>query len=242
MTDKNLESASELQESADKPVRVPSGAAEGQPPSGSRLEQEDALVAKITAKLFPEIEKVRREFQSDKDRRIPKIEARVEEIARVLNVPVEQVEKAQREIAVNRLVEKEMSRASDGSGDEDTEDVAYMQAQTSIILQSAGVPEDDPDYNKLVDQYQGKIKDPKKWVDVVESFAKNRAKQERPAKPAAAFPESGRSAGKSFADEADELAAELEALYKKPIAETAKRRAEIKARMREIGPAKDIER
>ena len=47
------------------------------------------------------------------------------------------------------------------------------QAQTDIILRNAGISPDDPEYNVMVSQYQGRIT-ADAWPSVVETFAKGR--------------------------------------------------------------------
>ncbi len=63
------------------------------------------------------------------------------------------------------------------------------QAKTDIILKSAGITPDDPEYNVLVEQYRGKIPSGD-WPGVVDTFAKSR----RGGSPAAVVADAGATA------------------------------------------------
>ena len=82
------------------------------------------------------------------------------------------------------------------------------QAKTDTILQSAGIPTDDPEYNAFVEKYRGKIPSGD-WPGVVETHVKSR----RGGSPAAVVADAGASAP---------VSADVESITERLVAATQK--------------------
>src|SRR3990167_58626 len=241
MTDKPLESAQDAPEVQPEPQAEPSVPSRGQAPSPETLAEEDALVARLTKRMLAELkptieETASRKAQSVTDGTLAKYQKMATKLKEAGGDPV----KAAREAAIDDLIGGGSPRDLVGTEPEEDEATAVMQAKTSIILDSAGIASDDPDYKKLVARYQGRIKDPDAWADVLQTFVGNRKKQEAVPNPAAAITGPGRPAsGKTQEQEITDISARLEELQKTPSA-NATERAKLKARLRELQPPQKL--
>ena len=104
MTEQVVESGLETTESKAPPAPQISEPSAAKPTSPS-TEQFASEFAKLRQELKEDIE---RAVQSTKDRRIAKLETSLEEVAARLNVPPADVARAQRDIALDRLAEREL--------------------------------------------------------------------------------------------------------------------------------------
>jgi hypothetical protein len=135
-------------------------------------------------------DKVDARFKSGKDRRF----AKVDEIYQWVQAAGGNVEAIKSDLEISELREQIAGLQSGPTGDAGTSPQldsgwTVAQAKTDIILKSAGIDTDDPEYNVLVEQYRGKVTS-ESWPDVVETFAKGR----RGGSPAAVVAEAGGSA------------------------------------------------
>ena len=241
MTDKPLESAQDAPEVQPEPKAVPSVPSVGQAASPETLADEDALVAKLTKRLLAELkptveDAASRKAQSVTDGTLARYQKMAVKLKETGGDPV----KAAREAAIDDLIGGGSPRDLVGTEPEEDEATAVMQAKSTIILESAGVALDDPDYKKLVDRYQGRIKDADAWEGVLQTFVANRRKQEAPPNPAAAVTGPDRPASRGTEEqEIQQIAARLGELQKTPSQNVAER-AKLKARMKELQPEKKL--
>ena len=129
-------------------------------------------------------------FKSGKDVRFSK----VDEIYEWVKASGGNVEAIKQDIEIAQLRDDLRSMQSGPSEDVGTSpplDSGWKvaQAKTDIILKSAGITPDDPEYNVLVEQYRGKIPSGD-WPGVVDTFAKSR----RGGSPAAVVADAGATA------------------------------------------------
>ena len=241
MTDQPLESAQDAPEVQPEPKAVPSVPSVGPAASPGTLADEDALVATLTKRLLAELkpaieDTASRKAQSVTDGTLARKLKDYEKMAVKLKETGGDPQKAAREAAIDDLIGGGSPQGLVGAEPEEDEATAVMQAKTSIILESAGVDIEDPDYKKLVDRYQGRIQNPDAWEDVVQTFVDNRKKQESPPNPAAAVTGPGRPASRGTEEqEMQTITARLEVLQKAPSDNVAER-AKLRARMKELRP------
>ena len=130
--EQNLESAQEAPEVEEQPVPTAPSV-----PSGDKPTSEVSSGVDISALE----ETIDRKLQSLKDRRLDKLPQLEEKVNQL--------------IAAYEGVPKESSPevvGTTGGGEQ-----AYMEAMSAQILDGAGIANDDPEYNALVEHYGGKI-------------------------------------------------------------------------------------
>ena len=159
---------------------APAMPSEGSQPEGSAQPQDvSAIVEAATAKIKEELEgilddKVDARFKSGKDRRF----AKVDEIYQWVQAAGGNVDTIKSDLEISELRQQIAGLQSGPTGDAGTlpklsSDWSLAEAQTSIILQDAGIAPDDSRYNALVEEYRGRISS-KDWPDMVETFVKGR--------------------------------------------------------------------
>lgn len=208
----------------------------GSPTEGSAQQGPDvsAIVEAATKQIKAELEavlddKVDARFKSGKDKRF----AKVEEIYQWVQKAGGNVDAIKQDLEISDLREQianlggSAPKRDVGASPQLDSDWTVAQAKTDIILKSAGIAPDDPEYNVLVSQYQGRIT-PDKWPGVVETFAKSR----RGGSPAAVVAEAGQSAPVSA--DAESLSQRLAAATQSgaPMAEIQKLQEELKAALK----------
>ena len=155
--EQNLESAQEAPEVEEQPVPTAPSV-----PSGDKPTSEVSSGVDISSLD----EKIDLKIQSFKDKRLSKIPA----LEKKLDELIELYEGAPAESSLEVV-------GTTGGGEQ-----AYMEAMSAQILDGAGIANDDPEYNALVEQYGGKISSPDQWVNITKAFAEKRtskaAKQE----------------------------------------------------------------
>ena len=175
---------------------APAMPSEGSPPEGSAQPQDvsaivEAAVKEAISGLDTTLDnKVDARFKSGKDVRFSK----VDEIYEWVKASGGNVEAIKQDIEIAQLREDLRTVQSGPTGDAGTivpldSGWSLAEAQTSIILQDAGIAPDDSRYNALVEEYRGRISS-KDWPDMVETFVKGR----RGGSPAAVVSDSGGSA------------------------------------------------
>ena len=132
-------------------------------------------------------DKVDSRFKSGKDRRY----AKVDEIYEWVQAAGGDVKAIKQDLEISELRNTLQSMQSGPQGDVSASppmdsEWTVAQAKTDIILKNAGIAPDDPEYNVMVAQYQGRIT-AELWPDVVDTFAKGR----RGGSPAAVVAETG---------------------------------------------------
>jgi len=151
----------------------------------------EAAVEKAISGLDSTLDnKVDARFKSGKDVRFSK----VDEIYDWVKASGGNVEAIKQDIEIAQLREDLRAVQSGPTGDAGTSPQldsgwTVAQAKTDIILKSAGIKPDDPEYNVLVEQYRGKIPSGD-WPGIVDTFTKSR----RGGSPAAVVAEAGGSA------------------------------------------------
>lgn len=233
MADPNVDGNQDDLVGGDLPVPVPSGPS-GPAPSQTGLASEADLVARIAAleKELPEVEsRAVRKAQSITDATLAKRLKGFEDAKAALDKAGGDPLKA----ALQDVGTPPATQVGTESP-EDRERVAIMQAETSIVLSDAGISPADPGYQALVKQWEGKINSPDAWKRITQTFVETRAKQGRPANPAAAFVEPPKSmTDKTAQQERDELATRLEQLQTtaRP-GERMEERNQLRARLKEL--------
>lgn len=148
----------------------------------------EAEVKKAISSLDQTLDdKVDSRFKSGKDRRF----AKVDEIYEWVEASGGNVDAIKQDLQISELRETLQGLQSGPQGDVSASppmdsEWTVAQAKTDIILKNAGIAPDDPEYNVMVAQYQGKIT-ADAWPDVVDTFAKGR----RGGSPAAVVAETG---------------------------------------------------
>jgi len=175
---------------------APAMPSEGSPEEGSAQPQDvgaivEAAVKEAISGLDSTLDnKVDARFKSGKDRRF----AKVDEIFEWVKASGGNVEAIKQDLEISELrqaMETMQGGKAEAVGTAPPLDSGWTvaQAKTDIILKSAGITPDDPEYNVLVEQYRGKVAS-ESWPDVVDTFAKSR----RGGSPAAVVAEAGASA------------------------------------------------
>ena len=172
-------------------------------------------------------EMIDRKIQSVKDRRldrVPKLEKKLEQL-------IELYESAPKESSPEVV-------GTTGGGEQ-----AYMEAMSTQILDGAGIANDDPEYNALVEQYGGKISSPDQWVNITKAFAEKRnakAAKQAGVTEAAGATAAGAAVSVSAEDELAGLSSRLEEIRaggRAAIDPTIKaEREKIMARLNELEP------
>lgn len=221
--EKATESAQVAPEAEEKPApRVPSAASEDQRTSRPEdsLDRLEALVD----------DAVSRKQQSIKDKRIAKLEKQLQSL-------LEASDEAPSESAVpGRTAPVE------------DEDGAFMEAMSEQILVGAGMALDDPEYEELVDRYEGKITNPDRWERVLREFAtshKNKDVKRQTVTEAAKAPSTAEAADIEGGD-AESVAGELAALQLGQMGDpfspaNRKRQEELIAKLNELEPQVDVD-
>ena len=148
----------------------------------------EAEVKKAISSLDQDLDnRVDARFKSGKDRRF----AKVDEIYQWVEAAGGNVEAIKQDLQISELRETLQTMQSGPQGDVSASppmdsEWTVAQAKTDIILKNAGIAPDDPEYNVMVAQYQGKIT-AEMWPDVVDTFAKGR----RGGSPAAVVADTG---------------------------------------------------
>ncbi len=148
----------------------------------------EAEVKKAISGLDQDLDnRVDARFKSGKDRRF----AKVDEIYQWVEAAGGNVDAIKQDLQISELRETLQTMQSGPQGDVSASppmdsEWTVAQAKTDIILKNAGIAPDDPEYNVMVAQYQGKIT-AELWPDVVDTFAKGR----RGGSPAAVVAETG---------------------------------------------------
>jgi hypothetical protein len=174
---------------------APAMPSEGSPEEGSAQPQDVSAIVeaeverRLTALDATLDDKVDARFKSAKDKRY----AKVEEIYDWVKEAGGDVSKIKTSLELADLREQLDAVQSGPTGDVAVAPLdsgwTVAQAKTDIILKSAGITPDDPEYNVLVEQYRGKVPSGD-WPGVVETFTKSR----RGGSPAAVVAEAGGSA------------------------------------------------
>lgn len=145
-------------------------------PDVSTIEALKAEVADLKRQLSPEAvdEAIDRRFKSGKDKRFAKVDEIYEWVQAAGGDP-KRIEKDLqiRDLATRLEAVESGPRGAVGAAPTLDSDWQKAQAETDIILRTAGIASDDPQYVQLVEQYRGKVA-PKDWPDVVERYAKVR--------------------------------------------------------------------
>ena len=211
MPEAELDAAPETQETLAPPVPAPSVASGT--PSGLTLEDEDRLVAKLTARLVPDLaEQVDKRSQSVKDKRIAGLEKSVAEFAEIaerLKVAGGDPVKAAREYQVDKMLQggQEFPQSIGG-----TVDAADLQAETVEILdlaRSLGVEiaNNDPELAKAAEEMSKRPWKASDWHRQVNVIVANRKKQGTASAAAVAVEGGGKPPGKrSMEDVQSDLA------------------------------------
>jgi hypothetical protein len=175
---------------------APAMPSEGSPEESSAQPQDvgaivEAAVKEAISGLDSTLDnKVDARFKSGKDRRF----AKVDEIFEWVKASGGNVEAIKQDLEISELrqaMETMQGGKTEAVGTAPPLDSGWTvaQAKTDIILKSAGITPDDPEYNVLVEQYRGKVPSGD-WPGVVDTFAKSR----RGGSPAAVVAEAGGSA------------------------------------------------
>ena len=216
--EQNLESAQEAPEVEEQPVPTAPSV-----PSGDKPTSEVSSGVDISSLD----EKIDLKIQSFKDKRLSKIPA----LEKKLDELIELYEGAPAESSPEVV-------GTTGGGEQ-----AYMEAMSAQILDGAGIANDDPEYDALVERYGGKITDPEQWVSITKAFAEKRsskaAKQEGVTEAAGATA-AGTAVSVSAEDELAGLSSRLEEIRtggRAAIDPTIKEeREKIMARLNELEP------
>ena len=148
----------------------------------------EAEVKKAISSLDQDLDnRVDARFKSGKDRRF----AKVDEIYQWVEAAGGNVDAIKQDLQISELRETLQTMQSGPQGDVSASppmdsEWTVAQAKTDIILKNAGIAPDDPEYNVMVAQYQGKIT-AEMWPSVVDTFAKGR----RGGSPAAVVADTG---------------------------------------------------
>lgn len=150
----------------------------------------DAVVQEVMKRLDPDLDKkVDQRFKKVSDPRF----ADVQKVSEYLKAAGGNVEQAARNILLDEMIEREQKVPQRPSGNvSEAEANAVIEAQTTLILEGAGIAFNDPRYLALYDQYKDRISSPQTWESVLKTAIDTWNKQTTP-KPAALVPE-GRSA------------------------------------------------
>lgn len=176
---------------------------EASPQSGVSV---DAVVQEVIKRLDPDLDKkVDQRFKKVSDPRF----ADVQKVSEYLKAAGGNVEQAARNMLLDEMIEKQAVPQGPSGNVSEEEANAVIEAQTTQILDGAGIAYNDPRYKALYDQYKDRISSPKAWETVLKTAVETWNKQSTP-KPAAVVPE-GRSVPPpaSLQAEYDEAAAKI---------------------------------
>ena len=156
-------------------------------------------------------------FKSGKDKRFAKVEEIYDWVQKA-GGDVKAIESSLELSDLREQIANLQSGPSEDAGTSPPLDSGWTiaQAKTDIILKSAGITTDDPEYNVLVEQYRGKIPSGD-WPGVVDTFAKSR----REGSPAAVVADAGATA--PVAGDQESIAERLMAATKEGDYETVDR-------------------
>jgi len=212
--------------SADMPI--PEVSATSRTAASAQPLDVDALVSKVVEKLGPTLDsKVDQRFKKTTDPRF----ADVRKVAQYLEASGGDPEKAAREMLVDQMLEREASPAGPAGTVSDSDLNAEIKAETTLLLDSAGIAYNDPRYVNLVDEYKDKISSPTVWKRVLETATETWKRQEA-ANPAAVVVESGQSP--ASADLQSQYNEDLAALPQGEVRSIAKLKAEYRKKGLEV--------
>ncbi len=196
----------------------------------------DAIADRVVEKLGPTLDsKVDQRFKKTTDPRF----ADVRKVASYLDAAGGDAEKAAREMMVDQMLEgQDTSEGPAGTVSKEELD-AQILAETTIILDGAGIAYNDPRYVALQEQYKDRISHPSVWKSVLSTAMEQWAKQEGVTSAAVV----STVGGTVTSEDAEELAAELAQLQRPGPNEPGvthpdniARRKEIDAKLKTLTP------
>lgn len=199
-------------EIASVPTPKISSASGAQPSSASVFDEE--RVAQKVADIL------RRENQSEKDKRYAKVDHFYEDMDRLKQYVAKSngdVEAAYRNMALDDYIAERKQPVSQpesqGRPDRNLEQQSTLQSKTADILNEWGIPPDDPELAKLATKAYGSETD---WIVAVSKFGAKRAKQDAPASPSSVSVDAPAQPTANRADKdrrQEQVAQELDGLY-----------------------------
>ena len=231
--EEQLESGQEVVEAQEQPSpavpSVPSGVEQASAPSLDLDNLAEKVAGMVREGLQVDIE---RGIQSTKDRRFSDVERVIkalkdaggDEMLAIRNMQIDDL------IAQGALPAEVPGRTDDGM------EVAF-EAISKEILSGANIPFDDAEYNALVTEYEGRVRNPEHWRSIAQAHVdRRRIQSERqegvtPAASSSALDGTPPSTG----DSDDELLEKIDELLKHPLQNIKERKELIaEAKKREL--------